>query len=80
MLISPCVKYLYNDNDISRRLLDDIGVFVQKQVSQPLLKTLFTKDDRIARIEGYHRQISALVNAFQVRSYLRVFYVVYLMR
>jgi hypothetical protein len=48
-------------------LLQDILDFVQKQASYNFLKQLYTKDERIARIEEYHRRIGSMVAAFQVR-------------
>jgi hypothetical protein len=51
---------------ISYRLLDEISEFVQKEVSCPFLKLLFTKDQRIAGIERYHGRITTAVTSFQV--------------
>ena len=51
---------------ISHRLLNEISEFVQKEVSYPFLKLLFTKDQRIARIEQYHGRITTAVTSFQV--------------
>jgi hypothetical protein len=47
------------------RLLDDIAVFVQKEASCGFLKLLYTKDQRIAQIEEYHRCIGTSVTSFQ---------------
>jgi hypothetical protein len=38
---------------------------VQKEGSRSFLKVLFTKDQRISRIEEYHRRISTAVTSFQ---------------
>ena len=48
----------------SYRLLEEIAAFVQKESSRGFLKLLFTKDERIARIEGYHRRIGTAVTSF----------------
>ena len=48
------------------RLLEDISAFVKVQSSYSFLKVLYKKDDRVAAIDNYHRQIAATVNAFQV--------------
>jgi hypothetical protein len=40
------------------RLLENISSFVQKETSRPFIKLLFTKGQRIAQIEQYHRSIS----------------------
>jgi Trp operon repressor len=49
----------------SNRLLDEISAFVQQEASRAFLKLLFTKDERIARIEEYHQRISTTVTTFQ---------------
>jgi hypothetical protein len=41
---------------------------VQKHAAYSFVKQLFTKDDRIARIDEYHRRIASMVAAFQVFS------------
>jgi len=46
--------------------------FVQKEHLCGFLKLLFTKDQRIAQIEVYHRRITTSVASFQVSSHLRV--------
>jgi hypothetical protein len=48
------------------RLLDDISHFVQREASSSLLKLLFTKNQRIARIDGYYQRIGTLIQSFQV--------------
>jgi hypothetical protein len=50
---------------ISHRLLDEISEFVQKEVTCSFLKLLFTKGQRIARIEQYHERITTAVTSFQ---------------
>jgi hypothetical protein len=50
-----------------RRLLEDISTFVQKEASCGFLKLLFSKDQRIAQIESYYRQIGVSVESFQAR-------------
>jgi hypothetical protein len=57
---------LGSDQRISYRLLNEISEFVQKEVSCPFLKLLFTKGQRIARIEEYHGRITTAVTSFQV--------------
>jgi hypothetical protein len=46
-------------------LLHEVASFVRTQASHSFVKLLFTKDDRIAAIEGYHRKIEAMITAFQ---------------
>jgi hypothetical protein len=50
----------------SYRLLKEISAFVQREASRGFLKLLFTKDQRIAQIEAYHRRITTSVESFQV--------------
>jgi len=57
---------------LSHRLLDEISGFVQKEHLCGFLKLLFTKDQRIAQIEVYHRRIATSVASFQVSSHRRV--------
>ena len=52
----------------SHRLLDKILTFIQKEGVYRFLKLLFTKDQRITQIEGYHHLIRTLVTSFQVSS------------
>lgn len=52
---------------LGHSLLEEISTFVQKQGSFTFLKSIYFKDQRIAQIEGYQRQIEALVGAFHVR-------------
>jgi hypothetical protein len=44
---------------------------VQGQVSTGFLKSLYSKEERISKIEEYHRQISALVDAFKVNLFIK---------
>jgi hypothetical protein len=48
------------------RLIVEINTFVDAEKGRGFLKILFTREDRIAAIEVYHRRICATVNAFQV--------------
>jgi hypothetical protein len=50
------------------RLLDEISAFLQPQIRTGFLKSLYSKEDRISKIEEYHRRISGLVASFQVYS------------
>jgi hypothetical protein len=47
-------------------LLQDISSFVQKLTTDGFMKSLSTKDQRIAQIESYYRQIEAAIASFQV--------------
>jgi hypothetical protein len=51
-------------------LLEEISVFVQKETSRPFIKLLFTKGQRIAQIEQYHRCISTAVTSFQASHHV----------
>jgi hypothetical protein len=68
--LHECVKFtlpqiLRTYQGASHRLLGDISASIEKDASCVFLKLLFTKDQRIARIEGYHRRIATLVTSFQ---------------
>ena len=68
--LHECVKFILPQilrtyQGASRRLLGEISASVEKDSSCLFLKLLFTKDQRIARIEGYHRRIASLVTSFQ---------------
>jgi len=54
------------------KLLQEIARFVKKQSSANFVKLLFTKDDRISRIVGYHQRIATLVQAFQISALLDI--------
>ncbi|KIM77033.1 hypothetical protein PILCRDRAFT_12389 [Piloderma croceum F 1598] len=47
------------------KLLEEISAFVQKEASCGFLKLLFTKDQRIVRIESYYRRIGISIESFQ---------------
>lgn len=50
-------------------LLDEIDTYVLTDiVTPPFWKLLFTKNERVRRIEGYQNQLAALVAAFHVCS------------
>jgi hypothetical protein len=51
----------------SRRLLDDISNFVQKEVSSSFLKLLFNKNRRVSRIDNYYAHVDVVVESFQAR-------------
>jgi hypothetical protein len=51
--ISPC------------RLLDDISNFVQKEASKSFLKRLFTKNQSVARTDGYYASVGMIIESFQ---------------
>jgi len=53
-------------------LLSEIVEFVQKEDGREFLKLIFTKDTRIARIDGLHRKLGAAVDAFQISALLDV--------
>jgi hypothetical protein len=48
------------------RLLDEIAAFIQKESPCSFLQLLFTKDQRIARIDTYYRRIGTSIESFQV--------------
>ena len=48
------------------RLLEEISTFVRKEASRGFLNLLFTKDQRIARVERYYRRIGVSIESFQV--------------
>ena len=48
------------------RLLDEISAFLQRQINTGFLKSLYSGEERISKIEEYHRRICATVDAFQV--------------
>jgi hypothetical protein len=51
-------------------LLNKISTFVQKEASRPFLTLLFTKGQRIAQIDQYHRRIGTAVTSFQVDRHI----------
>lgn len=48
------------------RLLKEVSDFVQKQTAEGFMKSLSTKDQRIAQIENYYRRIESAIASFQV--------------
>lgn len=58
-------------NDL-HSLLRTIDSFVEKEVSVHFLKLLFTKNQRIARIEAFHQRISTSVASFQIAALLDI--------
>ncbi|KIM77023.1 hypothetical protein PILCRDRAFT_825765 [Piloderma croceum F 1598] len=53
------------------RFLDEISIFAQK-ASRPFLTVLFTKCQRIAQIDQYHRRIGTAVTSFQISSLVSI--------
>jgi hypothetical protein len=49
----------------SCRLLDGISYFVQREASGSFLKLLFSKNQRVARIDGYYGHIGTTIESFQ---------------
>jgi hypothetical protein len=58
---NPCIIRPHS----SHSLFHEISAFILKEASAGFLKQLFTKDQRIARIEEYHRHIGSSVASFQ---------------
>ncbi|KIM73991.1 hypothetical protein PILCRDRAFT_715514, partial [Piloderma croceum F 1598] len=54
------------------RLLEDISSFIQKEALCGFLKLLFTKDQRIAQIDGYYRRIDDSIQSFQISALLDI--------
>jgi hypothetical protein len=52
--------------NFSYRLLDEVSAFIQNEKSSSFLKLLFTKDQRISQIQGFHKRIHNSVISFQV--------------
>jgi hypothetical protein len=48
------------------RLIKEINFFVQNEQGRGFLKLLFSKDERIAAIENYHRRLCVCATALQV--------------
>src|ERR1700733_10677222 len=67
--VAPTVLYTYILTCLHpvHRLLEEISTF-RKEASCRFLKLFFTKDERIAQIDGYHRHIATSVNSFQARG------------
>jgi len=51
-----------------RKMLNEITVFVRKEVARHLLESLLTKEARITQIECYQHEISSSIVAFEVSS------------
>jgi hypothetical protein len=51
---------------VSALIYTSVSSFVEKAASSAFLKLLFTKDQRISRIEGYYNRIGDLMDSFQV--------------
>lgn len=51
-----------------RSLLDEIRAYIEKEAKTPYLKLLFTKSNRIDRINGYQGKIASAITAFQVHD------------
>ena len=47
-------------------LIKEVNFFVQNEQGRGFLKLLFSKDERIAAIENYHRRLCVCATAFQV--------------
>ncbi|KIM77885.1 hypothetical protein PILCRDRAFT_824860 [Piloderma croceum F 1598] len=54
------------------KLLEEISAFIQKEASCGFLKLLFTKDQRIVRIESYYRRIDISIESFQISALLNI--------
>ncbi|KAJ7283143.1 hypothetical protein C8J57DRAFT_728497 [Mycena rebaudengoi] len=65
---SACSKPL---NDL-HSLLIDIEAFVCKEKARPFFKALLTQEERLDRIDGFHRRIDAVVAAFQISALLNI--------
>jgi hypothetical protein len=70
----PC-QDLDTEMTLSCRLLEEILVFIEKEGSCVFLKLLFTKDQRIAKIDEYHKRIASSVTSFQVSSPLQLLHI-----
>jgi hypothetical protein len=49
-------------------LLQEIAGFVRRELDRSFLTLLFTKGDRIEKIDAFNRRIAGLVQEFQVRK------------
>jgi hypothetical protein len=50
--------------------LDEIATFVQKEASYGFLNLLFTKDQRISRIEDYYGRLSISIESFRASYHI----------
>jgi hypothetical protein len=71
----PC-QDLGTERSLFYRLLEEISTFIEKEASCVFLKLLFTKDQRIAKIDEYHRRIATSVTSFQVSFPLQFLYTI----
>jgi hypothetical protein len=46
-------------------VLSDIRTFVEKQADYGFLKSLYTKNERIAKIDSHYKKLDFAVQAFQ---------------
>ncbi|KZP25836.1 kinase-like protein [Athelia psychrophila] len=53
-----------------QRLLDEIRDFIKAEGHGSFLTLMFTKEARIAQIDGYQKKIATLVNTFQISALL----------
>ena len=58
--------------DMDARLLTDISSFMQEQATYNFLKTLYVKEKRISKINGFIQQIAECVTVFQVREQIHL--------
>ena len=64
--VSSIVPFRPSSIPLFYRLLENASAFVEKAASSAFLKLLFTKDQRISRIDGYYNRIGDLFDSFQV--------------
>ena len=57
----------------SHRLLTEISLFIEKEAARAFLNILFTADERISRIDQYHRRVGAIATSFQASYYMFYF-------
>jgi hypothetical protein len=63
MLVPPAIP---SSLILLARLIKEINFFVQNEQGRGFLKLLFSKDERIAAIENYHRRLCVCATALQV--------------
>ncbi|KAJ6513727.1 hypothetical protein C8R47DRAFT_1091704 [Mycena vitilis] len=54
-------------NDL-HSLLTEIESFVQKEETRRFFKSLLTQDERLERIDGFHRRLGSVADAFQISA------------
>jgi len=54
------------------RVLNQVSEFIQQQTACSFLKSMYSKDHRIAQINTYYRQIESLVHSFQISALLNI--------